>query len=98
MGSEVRCPLLASDGSSRSFYTSGCTKRPEERVQGQRPLRRNGMGKAGERVKSRRTMSKVRRLFPQMRAYASDLSEAQWVILEPLIPPAKTGDAIPIVV
>jgi transposase len=26
-----------------------------------------------------------------MKAYASDLSEAQWGILEPLIPPAKTG-------
>jgi putative transposase len=36
-------------------------------------------------------MSKVRRLFPQMRGYASDLSDAQWAILEPLIPPAKTG-------
>jgi putative transposase len=26
-----------------------------------------------------------------MKAYASDLSEAEWAILEPLIPPAKTG-------
>jgi putative transposase len=36
-------------------------------------------------------MSKVRRLFSQMRAYASDLSDAAWAILDPLIPPAKTG-------
>ena len=27
-----------------------------------------------------------------MKAYASDLSDAQWAILEPLIPPAKPGD------
>src|SRR5260370_10389847 len=26
-----------------------------------------------------------------MKPYASDLSDAEWTILEPLIPPAKTG-------
>ncbi len=26
-----------------------------------------------------------------MKPYASDLSDAQWAILEPLIPPAKKG-------
>jgi putative transposase len=34
-------------------------------------------------------MVKVRRVFAQMKASASDLSDAPWSILEPLIPPAK---------
>jgi transposase len=36
-------------------------------------------------------MSKVRKLFPQMKAYSSDLSDTEWALLEPLIPPAKPG-------
>ena len=35
-------------------------------------------------------MGREEKLFP-MKPYASDLSDAQWAILEPLIPPAKPG-------
>ena len=56
----------------------------------------SALGEKGNR-EDRRTCSigekdvESEEVFPQMKAYASDLSEAQWAILEPLIPPAKTG-------
>src|SRR5437660_9677572 len=71
---------------SLAEISRGCTKRPEK------PMGWNTAGR--ESVKQEREIKEKEAESEEeapMKPYASDLSDAEWAILEPLIPPAKPG-------